>query len=160
MIASARPTTYAQKRLPRLAGRVGAEGVGAAGAAQLVERVALELAHGLAAGAQPAGDLVERSLVSIGQAEPELYDPPLTRLQRAQRIVHLVLQVGHQRSRSWGFRHDVFDQVAELGVALLPDRRLQRDRVSRGLPERLDLDLRQPKLLADLLVGRVAPERL
>src|SRR6266849_3220045 len=117
---------------------VRAQRVGAAGPAQLVERVPLQLAHRLAARAEPPRHLVQRALVSIAQAEPELDDPPLTRLEGAQHVVDLVLQVRLERRRRGRFRGGVLDQVAQLGVAILPDGGLERDRVARGLAECLD----------------------
>src|SRR5438105_2114827 len=54
--------------------RVRAERVGAAAAAQLVERLSLELAHRFPAHAEPSRDLVESALVPIAQPEPELDD--------------------------------------------------------------------------------------
>src|SRR5438309_1308158 len=77
-------------------------------------RMALALAPGLAARAQPACDLVERALMSIGQAEPELDHPSLARLEGTQHVVDLVLEVGHERGRRGGFCGGVLDQVTEL----------------------------------------------
>src|SRR5207249_7777245 len=57
-------------------------------------------------------------------------------------------------------RGHILDQVAQLGVALLADGRLERDRVAGRLAQLLDLQRRQPELLADLLVGRLAAERV
>src|SRR5690348_8729907 len=138
--------------------RVGAQGVGATGAAQAVERLALKLAHGLAARPEPAGDLVERPLVPVRQAEPQLDHTPHAPVERAQHLVHLVSKVRLQRRRGGRLRLDVLDQVPELGVALLADRRLERNSVAGGPAQGLDLQRGQPELLPDLLVRRLAAE--
>jgi len=98
--------------------------------------------------------------MAVRQAEPQLDHPPHPPVERAQHLVQLVLHVRLERSRRRRLRLDVLDQVPELGVTLLADRRLQRNRVAGGLAQGLDLQRRQPKLLPDLLVGRLAPKRV
>src|SRR5713101_7428736 len=66
-----------------LAPGVGAQGVGAARPAQLFKRGSLQLAHRFAARPQPARNFVERALVAVGEAEPELDHPALTRREGA-----------------------------------------------------------------------------
>ena len=98
--------------------------------------------------------------MSVGEAEPQLDNTTLPWLERPQHIVDLVLQIGLQRRGGRGFCVLVFDQVAELGIAILADRGLERHRVARGLTQRLDLVGRESELLGNLLVGRLPAQRI
>src|SRR5687768_10790246 len=110
-----------------------AELLAAAGVAQLRERLALDLADPLAGDAELAADLLEGPGVAVGEAEPELDDLLLPLAQRVQDRLELLLQEDERRRVDGDDGLGVLDEVAEVGVLLLADRRLERDRLLRHL---------------------------
>src|SRR3977135_660782 len=90
---SARLATAASIELRRSVGGVDTQGIGPPGA-QLSESVPLQLAHRLATGSHAPCNFVQRSLVTVTEAEPQLQHAALARVKRLQRCLHLTLHVG------------------------------------------------------------------
>src|SRR5438270_11332231 len=132
----------------------------ARGMTQLRQRLRLDLPDPLSGDAELLADFFQRSGMSIGEAEAQLDDALLPVRKGVQDRVELLLQ---QDERSGVDGHDrvaVLDEVAEVGVLLLTDRRLKRDRLLGellNLPHALGRHLH---LQADLLRRRLAAEVL
>src|SRR5262249_38236264 len=98
---------------------------------ELLERVVLDLADAFAGDAEGLADLLERARLRAVQPESQLDDAPLALRQRRQRL----LDVGATQRQRRGVERRlgllVLDEVAKLGVLLLADRLLQRDRMLR-----------------------------
>src|SRR5688500_10836053 len=130
---------------------------------QLAEGLGLDLADPLARDVEVAPDLLESAGSPVLEPEAELQDASLTRRQRVQAILHLLLLelVGCLICRR--HRGEVRDEVTEVAVLLLADRRLQADRLLRDLHDLAHL-LRADRLrpighaLVDLGLGWLALE--
>ena len=107
--------------------------------AQLAQRLRLDLADPLAGDVELLADLLEGPGTPVLQAEPELQHPPLAAGQRVQHRLHLLLEQLVRGGLGRGQRAAVLDEVAEVGVLLLTDRRLERDRLLRDLDDLADL---------------------
>src|SRR5947199_358916 len=92
-----------------------------------VEGVALELADALARDAQLLADRLERDCLA-GEAVAQLDNAPLPLRQLRERLLHR-LTLDRVRSVLGGVaRGRITEQVAELGVAVRADARVQRYR--------------------------------
>src|SRR2546427_3730421 len=134
--------------------------------AQLAEGLGLDLADPLPGDVELLADLLERSGPAILQAEPELQDAPLPAGQGVQHGLHLLLEQLVRGRLGGGQRAPVLDEVAEVRVLLLADRRLERDGLLRDLDDLADLLPRDDDLpaaghrLGDLLDRRLAAQLL
>src|SRR5580700_2133686 len=134
--------------------------LGAARVAQLGERLLLQLADPLPGQSQRLADLIERVRVAVIETEPHRHDRGLARRQRIQRVPQLV---GHQLAVNQlaGLRRvDVLDQVADAGLAVLADRRVEADRLPAGAQQLLDLVRRPVQLDGQLLRGWLPAQAL
>ncbi len=133
---------------------------------QLAQCLGLDLADPLAGDVELLANLLQRAGSAVLQPEPELQHAPLTTGQRVQHRLHLLLEELMRRGLRRRERATVLDEVAEMGVLFLTDRRLQRDRLLRDLDDLADLLGRHLDLLAlrhrlgDLLDRRLAAELL
>src|SRR3990172_1946896 len=134
--------------------------------AEVAERLRLDLADALAGDVELLADLLESPGAAVLQPKPELEHPPLTTGQRVEDRLDLLLEElmrGRLRRRE---RTPVLDEVAEVGVLLLADRRLQRHRLLGDLDDLADLLRGDLDLLAlghrlgDLLDRRPATQLL
>src|SRR5262245_64051776 len=133
---------------------------------ELPERLRLDLADALAGDVELLAHLLEGPGAPVLQAEAELEHASLAARQRVEHRLDLLLEelVGGGLGRGQGAA--VLDEVAEVGVLLLTDRRLQRDGLLRDLDDLADLLRRDLDLLAlghrlgDLLDRRLATELL
>ena len=94
--------------------------------AQLRHRLGLYLADTLTGHAVHAADIVQRLGLAVLQTVTHLDDAGLAGAQSLQHLLELLLQ---QRERDRVGRRDrvgVLDEVAELGIAVLAQRRVQR----------------------------------
>src|SRR5690349_13697127 len=112
--------------------------------AQLPERLGLDLPDALTGDREPRTDLLEGVVGALADPEAETEDLLLARRQRGEHLARLVAQVEAQDGV--GRRQDglVLDEVAEVRVLLLADRRLERDRLLRDLhdpPHLLDREI-------------------
>src|SRR5664280_1268186 len=134
--------------------------------AQLPQRHRLDLADPLAAHVELCADLLERAGTAVLQPEPELEHSALTSRQRVEHGRHLLLEQLVRRGLGRGQRAAVLDEVAEMGVLLLADRRIEGERVLARLDDLADLLRRDHDLLAprhrfaDLLGRRFAAQLL
>src|SRR5947209_1265802 len=109
---------------------------GARGVAQLAQGLGFDLANALAGDGERLADFLQRVLRAVLQTKAHLDYLLFTRAQGVQHARGLFLHV-HVDGGLGGPDHGaVFNQVAEVGIPLLVDWRLQRDRYLHNL-ERL-----------------------
>src|SRR5256712_8438384 len=101
--------------------------------AQLAERLGLDLPNPLTRDGEPLADLFERVLALFADAEAETEDLLLLRRQRGQRALDLGREVLTQQRIVRRAGRLVLEEIAELAV--LADRRLQRQRLAPGLQD-------------------------
>src|SRR5690606_30433733 len=136
------------------------EALGPARVAQLPERLRLDLPDALSRHFEVLPHLLERVVALLSDAETHAQDLFLSGRERGQHFARLLREV-HVDDRL-GRADDVLvlDEVAEVAVLLLADRRLEGDRLLGELE-----DLAHPleghlHLLGDLLGMRLAPDLL
>src|SRR5205085_6457719 len=159
----ARSTTADQPRLtglwvPQLDAVLEALGLGEA--LELLQRVVLDLADPLAGDAEGAADLLERARLLTLEPEPKLDHLPLARRERGERVVDVAAPQRERRRVERRLRLLVLDEVPELGLLLLADRLLQRDRQLRHAQDLPHLVRRHLELGRDLVRPGLAPEPL
>src|SRR5262249_55706817 len=120
-------------------------------------RVALELPHPLAGQAELLADRVERPRLAL-EAEAQLHDARLALAEllegrpdglAAERLARLLGRIDGRRAG---------EEVAELAVAVGPDRAVQRDGRVRRVERLLDVLQRELGCVRELLARRLAPE--
>src|SRR5712692_585129 len=125
-----------------------------------MQRPDLDLTDTLAGERESLAHLFQRALMTIVEPEAQLDHAALPRRERVEHILHLGVQHGE---RGGVRRRDcltVLDEVAEMGVLLLADRGLERNR-GLGKPDDLSHPLRgDPHLLAELFLAWLAPKLL
>src|SRR5689334_8488037 len=95
--------------------------------AELAQRLRLDLSYTLARDGEFLADLFQRMVGFLADAEAHPEHLLLARCERRQDLARLLLEIDvHHRVRR---RHDalVLDEVAEMAVFLLADRRLEGD---------------------------------
>jgi hypothetical protein len=125
---------------------------------QLLERLVLDLTDSLARDVERATDLVERPRVLSAEPVAQLEHSTLAVGQVLERLAQRLLgeDLGGALVRRLGAL--VGDELAELGLLLVADRLLQRDRrLSRTL-DRLHLVGLDPGDFGDLLGGRLTAQ--
>src|SRR3981081_2752354 len=95
--------------------------------AQLAERLGLDLPDALTRDREALTDFLEGVLAAVPDAEPHLDDLFLARRQRLEDRFGLLLEI--QVDHRFGRRHHlpIFDEVAQMRILLLADRRFERD---------------------------------
>src|SRR3954468_5481312 len=127
--------------------------------AELAEGPRLELADSLAGDAEAVADLFERLRLFAVEAEAQGEHVPHTWIQAGERSRHLA------RAQPLGGRLvrlrrvHVLDQVAVEALAVA-DRRLEAHRVVDQLEQVADLRRRQPRLVGELQLRRLAVQLL
>src|SRR5262245_58831649 len=134
--------------------------LGARRMAQLAERLRLDLADALAGDGEVLSHLLEGVLAAVGQPEAEAEDLFLPRRQRVQHLVGLLAQGEADHALDGRAHLLVLDEVAEVAVLLLADRRLERDGLLRDLEHLAHLVHRHFHLDGDLLRGGLAAQLL
>src|SRR3954449_10938174 len=127
---------------------------------ELLQRVVLDLPDPLARDVERAPDLLERPRASAGEPEAHLDDLALALRQGRQRAAAFLLAVVLRGDLERRLRRLVLDEVAELGLVLLADRLLERDRLLGHPQDVAHLARRALELVGDLLRRRLAAERL
>src|SRR3954453_16943978 len=118
---------------------------------QLLERLVLDLADALARHVERAADLVQRARVLAAEAVAQLEHAPLAVGEVLQRLAQRLLGEDLRRPLVRGLGPLVGDELAELGLLLVADRLLERDRCLGGALDRLDLLGLDPRDVGDLL---------
>src|SRR4051794_31197911 len=125
---------------------------------QLLQRLVLDLADALARHVERAAHLVERAGVLAAQPVAQLEDPALAVGEVLQRLAQGLLGQDLGRALVRGLRTLVGDELAELGLFLVADRLLERDRGLGGALDRIDLFGIDAGDFGDLLRSRLATE--
>src|SRR4051794_40138190 len=127
---------------------------------ELLQRVVLDLPDPLARDVERAPDLLERPRPSAGEPEAHLDDLALALRQGRQRAMDVLLAEVLRGDLERRLRRLVLDEVAELGLVLLADRLLERDRLLGHAQDVAHLARRALELVRDLLRRRLAAQRL
>src|SRR5206468_2876198 len=115
--------------------------------AELPERLGLDLADPLAGDVELPTDLLEGPRPAVLEPEPELENASFAAGQRVQHRLDLLLQELVRGRLGRGERAAVLDEVAEVGILLLADRRLEGDGLLGDLDDLADLLRRDLDLL-------------
>src|SRR5690606_6431253 len=138
----------------------GAQALGAARVAELAQRLGLDLADTLTGHLEVLTDLLEGVIALRADAEAHAQDLLLTRGEGGQHLPGLLGEV-HVDDRVRGAHEAlVLDEVAQVAVLFLADRRLERDGLLGDLEDLADLLERELHLLRDLLRGGLAADLL
>src|SRR6266542_1097100 len=137
----------------RLADRLqeGLEFLGSRRVAQLAQGFRFDLPDSFPGYVEGAADLFEGVLRAVADAETHLQDLLFARRQGLQDPSRLILEVRHQDRLDWREHSTVLDEVAQMRILFLSDRRLERDRLLRDLHDLADLGDRHVHALGDLL---------
>src|SRR4051794_3986343 len=127
-------------------------------ALELLQRLVLDLADPLARHVERPPDLVQRARVLAPEAVTELQHAPLAVAEVLQRLAERLLREDLRSALVRRLGPLVGDELAELGLLLVADRLLERDRRLRGALDRVDLLRIDPRDLGDLLRRGLAPE--
>src|SRR6266851_3023529 len=127
---------------------------------QLAERLRLDLPDALSGDIEFAPDLFERAGASVLEPEPQLQDATLATGEALEHALDLLLEELVRRGVGRREGLVVGDEVPEVRVLFLADRRLERDRLLRDLHDLADLVGGDEHPLGDLLRGRLATELL
>src|SRR6185369_2445520 len=126
---------------------------------QFAQRLRFDLADALASDVEVLTHFFQRALVpTIVESEPQTNHTLFTRAQRLQNVAGDLTQVRRDHTRRRTLARLVFDQVAQLRITILTDRRLERDRILHQLARLADLLHRSIHLLRDLFSRPFAPE--
>ncbi|HVI23863.1 MAG TPA: sigma-70 family RNA polymerase sigma factor, partial [Myxococcales bacterium] len=127
-------------------------------ALQLLERLVLDLADALAGDVERAPHLVERARVLTAEAVAQLEDAALAVGEVLQRLAQRLLGEDLRSALVGRLGPLVGDELAELGLLLVADRLLQRDRGLRRALDGVDLLGIDPGDVRDLLRGGLAAQ--
>src|SRR5216110_3131019 len=116
--------------------------LGSGGVAQLAQRLGLDLPYALARDVELLADLLQRVVGGHLDAEAHAQHLGLARRERVEHFLRHVAQAGEGRRVGGRERRLVLDEIAEVRVVVVTDRRLHRDRLLGDLED-----------LADLLLG-------
>src|SRR5450830_1235483 len=158
-----RPTAARSSRAdrPRLRSvEVVPQRLGPRGVTELGHRLGLDLPDPLARHAVDLADLIERLGLAVGQTEPHRHDTGLALGERVEHPAQLLAQQREAHRVDRDHRLGVLDEVAELAVALLAERSLQRDGLTAVLLDLHDLLRGHVELLSQLLGEGLATQRL
>src|SRR5438034_7454383 len=127
---------------------------------ELAQRLGLDLPDPLTGDREVLPDFLQRVLTTVGEAEPEPQHLLLARREGVEDLVRLLPE--READDRLDGRDDllVLDEVAQVAVLLLADRRLQRDGLLRDLQHLAHLVHGDVHLRRDLLRGGLAAEFL
>src|SRR5438067_1305007 len=135
-----------------------AELLGLGEALQLLQGLVLDLADPLAGDIERAADLVERARVLASEPVAELEHAPFPVGEVLERLPQRLLGEDLGGALIWRLGALVRDELPELGLLLVANRLLERDRSLRGALDRVDLLGVYARDLRDLIGGGLAPE--
>src|SRR5215218_1749514 len=127
-------------------------------ALELLERLVLDLADALARDVERPPDLVERARVLAAEPVPQLEHAALAVGEVLQRLAEGLLGEDLRGPLVRRLGPLVGDELPELGLLLVADRLLERDRRLRGALDRVDLLRIDPRDVGDLLGRRLATQ--
>src|SRR5689334_8373425 len=127
-------------------------------ALELLERLVLDLADALARDVERPPDLVERARVLAAEAVAQLEHAALAVGEVLQRLAQRLLGEDLRGALVRRLGPLVGDELAELGLLLVADRLLERDRRLGGALDRLDLVGLDARVVGDLLGGGLAAQ--
>src|SRR5262252_4855107 len=127
---------------------------------QLPQRLRFDLPDPLAGDVEGPADLLQRVLGPVAHAEPHLQDLFLAGSQRLQDPAGLILEVGDEHGLDGGEHAAVLDEVPQMRILFLADRRLERDRLLGDLHDLAHLGDRHVHALGDLFGIGLAAELL
>src|SRR5207245_9023217 len=110
--------------------------------------------------AKAPADLLEGAWLIVDQAKAQLDNPPLARAQRCQDVLDLVAEHRLASRLERCDRHLVLDEIAQVRILFLADRRLERHRLLRNLLQLLDLIDSDAHAVGELLFALLATELL
>src|SRR5215831_10314635 len=113
--------------------------LGAGRVPQLPQRLGFDLPDPLARYVERASDFLERVLRAVADSEAHLQDLLLAGGQRLQHPPRLVLKVRHEDRVDRRKDLPVLDEIAQMRILFLPDRRFERNRLLRDLHDLADL---------------------
>src|SRR4051812_10258062 len=125
---------------------------------QLLERLVLDLADALARDVERPPDLVERARVLAAEAVAQLEHAALAVGEVLQRLAQRLLGEDLRSALVGRLGPLVGDELAELGLLLVADRLLERDRRLGRALDRVDLLGIDARDLGDLVGRGLAPE--
>src|SRR4029079_19104609 len=128
--------------------------------AELPQRLRLDLPDALARHVEARPDLFERMVGTLADPEAQAEDLLLARGERRQHAPGLIAQVDRDTRLDLRQHALVLDEVAEVAVLVLADRRLERDRLAADAENAPHLIGRELHTNADLFGGRLAAELL
>src|SRR5262249_34975491 len=132
----------------------------ARGVPELPERLGLDLTDALTGHGEVLTDLLQRVLAPVGQAEAEAQDLLLARREGSQHLVGLLAKREPDDRLHGGDDLLVLDEIAEVAVLFLADRRLEADRLLVYLQDLAYLLDRHVHLRGDLFGRGLASELL
>src|SRR5437764_951708 len=136
----------------------GAQLARAARVLELPERLRLDLAYALAGDRELLTDLFQGVVGVHADAEAHAQDALLARGQRGQNPRRRLAQIGLDRGVQWQDRVLVLDEIAEMRIFLVADRRFEADRLLRDLQYLAHLFQRHRQFLGELLRSRLAAD--
>src|SRR5436190_15304021 len=125
---------------------------------QLPERLGLDLAYALAGNRELLADFFQRVVGVHADAEAHAQDALLARGQRGQNPRRRLAQIGLDRGVQWQDRVLVLDEIAEVGIRPVADRRFEAARLLRDLQYLAHLFQRHRQFLGELLGSRLAAD--
>src|SRR5881392_1021848 len=96
---------------------------------ELTQRLGLDLSDALAGDREVLPDLLQGVLAAVGEAEAEPQDLLLARGERVEDLVRLLAEREADDRLHRGHHLLVLDEISQVAVLFLPDRRLQGDRL-------------------------------
>src|SRR6185437_11802960 len=127
---------------------------------QFPQRLGLDLPNPLTSDLEALSHFFQRVFRTIFQPKTHLDHPFFTRRKRAQNLRGVLLQIHTDHRIRRRNRAAIFDEVAEVRILFLADRRFQRNRLLRNLQHLANLRHRNIHPLGDFFRGRLATEFL
>src|SRR5438128_5651105 len=119
-----------------------------------------DLPDPLAGQAHAPANLLESARLIVDQAKTQLNNPPLARAQRCQDVLDLIAEHRLAGRLERCHRHLVLDEIAQVGIFFLADRRFEGHWLLRNLLQLLDLVDRDAHAVGELLFARLPAELL
>src|SRR5579863_8797921 len=123
--------------------------VRAARVTELAQRLCFDLANPLTRHVELLADFLERVIGAHLDAEAHAQHLRFARRQRIEHVLHHIAHARVQRSIRRRNRVRILDEVAQMGIVVVADRRFHRDRLLRDLHDLADLVFRHLHLFGE-----------